>query len=565
MAQLTGEQIIARSLKTQGIDKIFGVVGIPVTGIASACQAEGLTYTGMRHEMPATYAAQAVSFIGPRMGAALAVSGPGVLNAVAAFANAWSNRWPMLLLGGSYEQSGHSMGFFQEADQLTPLRPFAKYAERVEQIERIPIYVAEAVKKALYGTPGPSYLDLPGDIIAGSVDEERVQWAERVPDPGRSQADSRDVEAAIAALKTAEQPLIIIGKGIAYSRAEQEMRAFVEKTGLPFLAMPMAKGILPDDHPQAAAAARSFILQNADMVLLMGARMNWMLHFGLPPRLKQGVRVIQLDINPEEIGVNVPSEVAMIGDAKATLGQMLDVLDREPWTFPQDSEWLAQVKAEARTNQEAVEGMMQEESNPIGYYRALRSISEAMPHDMVLVAEGASTMDISRSVINNFQPRTRLDAGSFGSMGLGHGFAIGAAVETGKHVLCLQGDGAFGFAGTECEVAVRYNLPITWVVFNNGGIGGHKAELFEGDQKPVGGMSLNARYDIMMQGLGGMGILAESSADLDAALAKALAHNGPSLINVPLDPEARRKPQKFGWLTSTSGTLSAGSAVTTKE
>ena len=159
---------------------------------------------------------------------------------------------------------------------------------------------------------------------------------------------------------------------------------------------------------------------------------------------------------------------------------MLDALDREPWTFPQDSEWLAQVRAEARTNQEAVEAMMQEESTPIGYYRALRCIAEAMPHDMVFVAEGASTMDISRSVVNNYLPRTRLDAGSFGSMGLGHGFAIGAATQNpGKHILCLQGDGAFGFAGTECEVAVRYNLPITWVVFNNGGIGGHKAELFE--------------------------------------------------------------------------------------
>ena len=564
MAQLTGEQIIARSLKTQGLDKLFGVVGIPVTGIANAAQKEGLTYTGMRHEMPATYAAQAVSYLGGRMGVALAVSGPGVLNAVGAFANAWSNRWPMLLLGGSYEQTGHSMGFFQEADQLTSLRPFAKYAERVEAIERIPIYIAEAVKKSLHGTPGPSYLDLPGDVIAGSVDEDRVQWAARVPDPRRTLADPRDVEAAIAALKTAEQPLIIIGKGIAYSRAEQEMRAFVEKTGIPFLAMPMAKGVLPDDHPQAAAAARSFILQNADMILLMGARLNWMLHFGLPPRLKAGVRVIQLDINPEEIGVNVPSEVAMVGDAKATIGQMLDVLDREPWTFPQDSEWLAEVKAEARTNQEAVESMMQEESNPIGYYRALRSIAEAMPHDMVLVAEGASTMDISRSVLNNYLPRTRLDAGSFGSMGLGHGFAIGAAVETGKHILCLQGDGAFGFAGTECEVAVRYNLPITWVVFNNGGIGGHKPESFEGPVKPVGGMSLGARYDIMMQGLGGTGFLANTPEELDAALKKALAFNGPSLINVPLDPEARRKPQKFGWLTSTSGTQQSASAVPAK-
>ena len=565
MALLTGEQIIARSLKTQGIDKIFGVVGIPVTGIATAAQDEGLTYIGMRHEMPATYAAQAVSYLGGRMGAALTVSGPGVLNAVGAFANAWSNRWPMLLLGGSYEQSGHSMGFFQEADQLTPLRPYAKYAERVEAIERIPIYIAEAVKKALHGTPGPSYLDLPGDIITGSVDEDLVQWAPRVPDPRRVLSDPRDVEAAIAALKTAEQPLIIIGKGVAYSRAEQEMRAFVEKTGLPFLAMPMAKGVLPDDHPQAAAAARSFILQNADMVLLMGARMNWMLHFGLPPRLKQGVRVIQLDINPEEIGVNVPTEVAMIGDAKATLGQMLDVLDREPWTFPQDSEWLAQVKAEARNNEEAVQGMMQEESNPIGYYRALRSIAEQIPPEMIMVVEGASTMDISRSVLNNYLPRTRLDAGSFGSMGLGHGFAIGAAVETGKPVLCLQGDGAFGFAGTECEVAVRYNLPITWVVFNNGGIGGHKAELFEGAQKPVGGMSLGARYDIMMQGLGGQGVNATTPEELDAALKKAFAHNGPTLINVPLDPEARRKPQKFGWLTSTSGTQASSSAQIKKD
>ena len=212
----------------------------------------------------------------------------------------------------------------------------------------------------------------------------------------------------------------------------------------------------------------------------------------------------------------------------------------------------ANVKAEARTNQEAVEGMMQEESNPIGYYRALRSIAEAMPRDMIMVAEGASTMDISRSVLNNYLPRTRLDAGSFGSMGLGHGFAIGAATQfPGKHILCLQGDGAFGFAGTECEVAVRYNLPITWVVFNNGGIGGHRAELFEREEKPVGGMSPAARYDIMMEGLGGKGFNAIDSAQLDAALQQALAMPGPSLINVPLDPDARRKPQAFGWLTST--------------
>ena len=552
MAEIDGQTIIARALKDQGVTSMFGVVGIPVTGIAAAVQKEGIQYVGMRHEMPATYAAQAVSYLGGRIGTALAVSGPGVLNAVGAFANAWSNRWPMLLLGGSYERSGHSMGFFQEADQLTPLRPFAKYAERVERIERLPIYIAEAITKALQGTPGPSYLDLPGDIIAGKVDEDAVQWVPRVPDPKRVLADPQDVEAAIAALKTADNPLIIFGKGVSYSRAEDEMRAFVEKTGIPYLAMPMAKGVIPDDHDQAAAAARSFVLQNADLVFLVGARLNWMLHFGQAPRFRKDVRVVQLDINPHEIGVNVPSEIAMVGDAKATLGQLLDVLDREPWQFPQDSEWLQSVRKEARTNADKVEELKQDDEVPLGYYRALRSLSEAMPRDMILVAEGASTMDISRTVINNYLPRTRLDAGSFGSMGLGHGFAIGAAIETGKHILCLQGDGAFGFAGTECEVAVRYNLPITWVVLNNGGIGGHKAELFDGSMqsKPVGGMSPAARYDIMMQGLGGRGYNAISADDLDRALAEALAHDGPSLINVPLDPEGRRKPQQFGWLTT---------------
>ena len=263
---------------------------------------------------------------------------------------------------------------------------------------------------------------------------------------------------------------------------------------------------------------------------------------------------MQLDFNPEEIGVNVPTEVGMIGDAKATLQQLLDVLDEDGWQFPQDSEWLQTVKSEARQNAESVEHMKQEETSPLGYYRALRSINEVLPHDAIFVAEGASTMDISRTVIDQHLPRTRLDAGSFGSMGLGHGFAIGAAVANpGKRVICLQGDGAFGFAGTECEVAVRYNLPITWIVFNNGGIGGHKAELFQRDQKPVGGMSLDARYDIMMQGLGGASFNANNSEELDKALKDALAINGPSLINVPLDPDARRKPQKFGWLTTTRG------------
>jgi 2-hydroxyacyl-CoA lyase 1 len=553
VAKISGHQIIAKALKQQGVENMYGVVGIPVAIIAGSAQREGINYVGMRHEMPATYAAQASSYLGGRIGVSLVVSGPGALNAVGAFANAWSNRWPLLMLGGAGEASGVDMGFFQEAEQVAAMAPYAKYSKRAESVERLPIYIAEAIKKSIMGVPGPSYIDLPGDIITGEVDEEKVQWAPRVPDPPRVMSDPADVRAAIEALKTAEQPLIIFGKGIASARAEAEMRRFVEATGIPYLAMPMAKGIIPDDHEQGAAAARSFVLSNADLIFLAGARLNWMLHFGLPPRFRPDVRVVQLDFNPEEIGVNVHSEVAMVGDAKKTLGQLLDVLDEEPWQFPQDSEWLQSVKAEARQNTEAVEAMYADHSTPLQYYPALKSIDDALPNDAIIVSEGASTMDISRTVLNNYEARTRLDAGSFGSMGLGHGFAVAAQVEhPDRRVLCLQGDGAFGFAGTECEVAVRYNLPITWVVFNNGGIGGHTIAQIESGTVPPGAMLPTARYDIMMEGLGGKGYNAETIEELDAALKEALTLDRPSLINVPIAADAKRKPQKFGWLTRTT-------------
>ncbi|MEZ4501324.1 MAG: oxalyl-CoA decarboxylase [Dehalococcoidia bacterium] len=549
MAEIDGATIIARSLKTQGVTSMYGVVGIPVTTIASAAQREGIRYIGTRHEMPATYAAQATSYLSGRIGTSLVVSGPGALNAVAAFANAWSNRWPLLMLGGAGEQSRVTMGDFQEADLLTPMLPYAKFASRVTSTERIPIFIAEAVRKSIHGIPGPSFLDLPGDIITGKVDEDEVQWVPRVPDPPRPKADPADVAKALEALKSASSPLIIIGKGVAWSRAEEEVRQFVESTGIPYLAMPMAKGILPDDHEQSAAAARSYVLQNADVIFLVAARLNWMLHYGMPPRYKEDVRVIQLDLNGEEIGVNVPAEVGLVGDAKATLGQLNEALEAEPWTFPDDSEWTQSVRAEANRNQEGVNAMMADDSVPMGYYRALKEIRDAIGRDTIVVAEGASTMDISRTVLDNFLPRHRLDAGSFGSMGLGHGFALAAQVENpGKRVLALQGDAAFGFAGMEVEVAARHKLPITWVVFVNNGIGGHHVDIDAGNLPP-GGFKEGARYDKVMEAFGGKGYNVATPDELAAALKEALTLDIPSLINVDLDPDAKRRPQRFAWLT----------------
>jgi 2-hydroxyacyl-CoA lyase 1 len=550
MGEISGATIIARSLATQGLKTMYGVVGIPVSGIATAAQKEGIHYYGMRHEMPATYAAQATGYMTGRPGAAIVVSGPGALNAVAAFANAWANRWPLLLMGGASDSRLMGMGDFQESEQVAAMQPYAKWSIRVESMERLPKYIAEAYRRALAPPAGPVYLDLPGNYIMGSVDEDKVEWAPYVPDPPRLPSDAHSIEQAIEVLKSADQPLIIVGKGIAYGRAENEIKRFVEATGIPYLAMPMAKGLIPDDHDQSVAAARSFVLANADVIFLAGARLNWQLHFGLPPRFRPDVKSIQLDSNPAEIGVNVPASAALIGDAKVTLGQLLDYLDEHPWQFPQDSEWLQSVKANAHENQELVEGMVGRDGDPIGYYTALMEVKNAAPRDVVYVTEGEGTMAIARTVLDTYHPRHRLDAGTFGSMGLGHGFAIAAQVENpGKRVICVQGDSAFGFAGMEVEVATRYKLPITWVVINNNGIGGSPAERFTGEHLPPNALTPGIRYEKVMEGMGGKGYYADSAEKIRAALKEALTLDGPSLIHVPIDANSKRKPQKFGWLT----------------
>ena len=306
---------MARSLKQQGVDYMFGIVGFPVQGVASEAQQAGIEFIGMRNEQAASYAAHAAGYLTGRPQACLTVSGPGVIHAFAGLANAQQNCWPMILIGGASPVYQNGMGAFQEERQVELAKPYCKYAHAIEHVERIPFYVAEAVRHSLYGRPGAAYLDFPDDIIRAEVEETESTVA-RVEDPPRSFADPQAIEEALSVLESAERPLVVVGKGMAWSRAEDEVRAFIERTQLPFLASPMGKGILPDDDPLSVGAARSTALREADVVFLMGARLNWIMHFGLPPRFAENVRVIQLDISPEEIGRNVPSEVALVGDGK---------------------------------------------------------------------------------------------------------------------------------------------------------------------------------------------------------------------------------------------------------
>jgi 2-hydroxyacyl-CoA lyase 1 len=547
---ITGAALLARSLKQQGVNYLFGVVGFPVTAFATQAQRAGIHYIGMRNEQAASYAAQAAGYLTGRPQAATVVSGPGVIHAIAGLANAQKNCWPMILIGGASAVSQNGMGAFQEESQVLAVHQFTKYAHAVERVDRIPYYVEQAVRHSLYGRPGAVYLDLPDDILTGEIDESAVEEAATVPEPPRTHAPDDAVSAALDALKSAANPLVIVGKGMAWSRAEAEVRDFIERTQLPYLATPMGKGVVPDDHPLSVASARTYALQNADLIFLLGARLNWILHFGLPPRYRPGVRVVQLDIAPEEIGTNVPAEVALVGDGKAIVGQLNRLLESQPWHYPEETTWRSGLESAAAENEAITAEMMADDRVPMNYQRVLKDVRDTLPRDTIIVSEGANTMDIGRTILPNFEPRTRLDAGTYGTMGVGMGFAIAAAATNpGKRIVAVEGDSAFGFSGMEMETICRHNLPITTVVINNNGIGGGVSELRPGVPPPPSVLLPGARYEKVIEAFGGRGFYVSEPSQLRPALEAANAGDGPALVHVVIDPRAQRKPQKFDWHT----------------
>ncbi len=550
MSKITGATLIARSLKQQGIDHLFGVVGFPVGPIAAAAQEEGINYVGMRNEQSASYAAQAYGYMTGRPGACIVVTGPGVVHGLAGLANAQQNCWPMILIGGASETYHGGMGAFQEERQVLIATPFCKFAHGIESVRRIPYYVEMATRHAIYGRPGACYLDMPDDVISDECDLDDIVQVERVPEPPRMVAPTENIEAALDVLEGAERPLVLVGKGMAWARAENEVRDFIDRTQIPFVRSPMGKGVIPDDHPLAVSAARTLALQQADVIFLMGARFNWIFHFGLPPRFAPDVKVIQLDISPEEIGHNRPSEVALVGDGKAIMSQMNQALEGRQWFYPKDTPWRTSLGEKVSANVNQIQAQVNDDTAPAGYFRALRDVAAWMPENAILSAEGAGTMDIGLTQLPVSDARSCLNAGTYGTMGVGLGHAIAACVvHPNRPVIHLSGDSAIGFSGMEMETLVRYNLPAKIVVLNNGGIGPGMPEIPEDpmlNMKP-NALIYGARYDKIMEDFGGKGFFVEDPKDIPAALDQAMAFPGPALVNIVISQSSSRKPQQFAW------------------
>jgi oxalyl-CoA decarboxylase len=559
-AELTdGFHLVIDALKLNGINTIYNVPGIPITDLGRLAQAQGMRVISFRHEQHAGYAASIAGYLNKSPGVCLTVSAPGFLNGLTALANATTNCFPMILISGSSEREivDLQQGDYEEMDQLAIAKPLCKAAFRVLHAEDIGIGVARAIRAAVSGRPGGVYLDLPAKLFAQTMEAEAGQKSlHKVIDPAPAQIPAPDAVArALNVLKSAERPLIVLGKGAAYAQADDDIRNLVETSGVPYLPMSMAKGLLPDTHPQSAGAARSLALKEADVVMLIGARLNWLLSHGKGKTWGEpgSKRFIQIDIEPKEMDSNVEIVAPLVGDIGSCVSALLDGMGKD-WA-PPPSAWTDAIAAKKDANLARMAPKLQNNNVPMDFHGALGVLKNIIAErpDAMLVNEGANTLDFARSIIDMYKPRKRLDVGTWGVMGIGMGSAIAAAVETGHPVLAIEGDSAFGFSGMEIETICRYNLPICVVVFNNNGI-------YRGtDVNPTGGTDVaptvfvkNARYDQMMQAFGGQGYYATSPDELKRAVNEAMDSGRPALVNAIIDENAGTESGRIGNLNPQS-------------
>jgi oxalyl-CoA decarboxylase len=539
-AMTDGFHLVVDALKLNGIDTIFGVAGIPITDLARLAHAEGMRYVGFRHEQNAGNAAAISGYLTQKPGICLTVSAPGFLNGMRAFSNPTTNCFPMILISGSSNRAivDLEQGDYEELDQMNAAKPYAKAAYRINNPQDIGIGIARAIHAAVSGRPGGVYLDLTADVLSATLDVETArQSLVKVVDPAPAQIPApASIERALDLLAGAQRPLIILGKGAAYAQADEDIRSFVERTGIPYLPMSMAKGLLPDDHPQSAAAARSLALGQADVVMLIGARLNWLLSHGKGPTWGSGAtKFVQVDISPTEIDSNRPIAAPVVGDIKSAVAALVAAL--KPGQIKPNAAWLDAIAANKQRNTERMAARLNADPSPMNFSSALRAVRSGLATrpDAYVVNEGANTLDFARNIIDMYEPRKRLDSGTWGIMGIGMGYAIGAAVVSGKPVVAIEGDSAFGFSGMEIETICRYQLPIVTLVFNNNGI--YRGDAADSAPSPTGFVQ-NARYEKMIEAFGGIGYHVTDTPSLTKALTEALEAGKPALINVVIDPTA---------------------------
>ena len=541
MALVNGSQILARSLRRLRVDTFFYIMGGPMMAAETAAMEEGLRGIDVRHEQAAAMMAHAFGRVKNTLGVCMAASGPGATNLITGVANAWADCAPLLAIGGSAPLSQRGKGAFQEMDQVAAFKPITRWAEQCTDPRRVPELVGAAVRHAFGGRPGPVYLDMPGDVLYKQVEEDEVVYpdADHSLVRARPRGDPDMIAEAIRLLNQAERPLVLSGSGILWSAAEAELRELVERAGIPFYTTPQGRGVVPDDHALSFLTARATAFREADLLFVIGTRVNYVIGHLAPPRFNPKARLIQVDIDPTEIGHNRPADVGIVGDAQAVLRQLLETLDGrvDPRRFARWREYLAHVD---QTKRAEAEQAMSTDQQPIHPLRLCKEVRDFIDRDAILVVDGQEILNYGRQSIPTFVPRHRLNSGVFGTMGVGLPFGVGAKVaRPDKQVLVLHGDGSFGLNAMELDTCARFNIPVVTVVSLNGGWTADPKR-----EKP--GRELGyTPFHRMAEALGCYGEYVEDPAEIRPALQRAFDSGCPALVNVLTDWRARATTAPF--------------------
>lgn len=552
--QVTGMHILARALKNIGIDAVYGLVGIPVTEAGYMIQGEGIRFVGFRHEQQAGMAAATHGYLTRTPGVLLTVSSLGFMNGLTATANATVNCYPMIQISGASDPTmvDMNMGTYEQLDQFNTAKPLVKAAFRCSKAEDIPSAVARAYRAAVSGRPGGVYIDMTTPALGQVMNREDAEKLFYTPvDVYAPVAPNKDaVDRAVATIAAARRPAILLGKGAAYAQVDDKIKTLIEKYNIPYLPMSMAKGLMPDDGPLSALSCRSTIMEKADVVIVAGARLNWMLSFGRG-KWSPAIKFVQLDVEPQEIDVNVPIAAPVVGDMGLALDAILAGLAEAKMNA--DPAWVASLQEEAKAKNVKFAQRLDENKNamPMNHWTALGAIKpilESNP-DVILVNEGANTLDDTRDAVNMSLPRHRVDCATWAIMGMGMGSAIGAAVATGKSVVAVEGDSAFGFSGMDFSTICRFNLPVTVVIFNNGGIyNGVGVPLDKTTDPAPTTLDIHARYDKLGDAFGAQTYYVTTPAELSSALTEAIASKKPCLIDVQLAADSGKESGHIGYL-----------------
>jgi thiamine pyrophosphate-dependent acetolactate synthase large subunit-like protein len=539
-----GSELIAKAMKQQGVSDFFYIMGAPMMAVELAAMKLGIRGIDVRHEQAGAMAAHAYARLTNKPGFCMAASGPGVTNLLTGTAHAFADCTPVIALGGSAPIATTNRGAFQDIDQLAMFRSSTKWSDRVLHARRLPEFINLAIRQAMTGKPGPVYLDLPGDVLYGEVDESKVEW----PDPydharrSRPAGSPEDIKRIVELLAAAKQPVIVTGTGIIWSEAQKELQAFVDVVGVPFYTTPQGRGVIPEDHPYCYLTARSTAFRDADLILVVGTRMNYVIGHAAPPRWNASAKIVRVDIDPGEIaGSPRRLDVGITGDAKAVLAQLTAAAKGRltPDTF---RGWRERLRGQNTSKTAEQEAILANASTPIHPLRLCKEIRDFMDRDSILCVDGQEILNFGRQAIPTFTG-SRLNSGAFGTMGVGLPFGLGAKVaRPDKQVIVLHGDGSFGLNAMEMDTLVRHKLPVLVVISCNGGWTADPKK-----EKPGRNLGFT-RYDRMAEALGCHGEWVEKPDDIRPALEramKAVKAGKPALVNVKTDDQARAVTAPF--------------------